>query len=261
MTYPLISALCPTHARAPAYLWMLEECVYWFTQQDWPNKELIIANDDPGQALICKTPGVRVLNYPTRFESLGAKYRAMLEAAKGEYAMCWEDDDVNLPHRMRQAAEHLGSDFDFWNPQSSFYQSGRDGQIHTGHPHGVCMNCSAFRAKAFRGIYPGKAIVNGNVFVASGHVNQDAIADGWAKQNLRWNQATLIAKPKQWSYVYRFGVTGNHFSGQATVENAEQVWRSQMPGVPGVYEIVPRMRLDYVALCDEAAKKAVFPAV
>ncbi len=246
---PLISALCPTYARPPHYLWLLEESVYWFLRQDWPAKELLILNDDPGQVLVCDSPGVRVLNLPVRCPSLGAKYQLLLEAAKGEYAMLWEDDDVSLPHRMRQAAEHLRTEFDFWNPQSSFFQPGATAPVFKNHSHGVCLNASAFRTAKFRGAYPAKRVIDGNPWVAAGHANQDAIADSWAKENLRWNRDTLIGKPELWSFVYRFGVTPCHFSGMATAENAESVWRAHPGGKPGTYFIEPKMRMDYGIEC------------
>jgi cellulose synthase/poly-beta-1,6-N-acetylglucosamine synthase-like glycosyltransferase len=72
----LVSCVCPTYNRPPHYHHLLEEAIESFLRQDYPNKELIVLNDCPGQELICDGPGVRVVNVGERFLSI---YRRQTE--------------------------------------------------------------------------------------------------------------------------------------------------------------------------------------
>src|SRR5687768_12090587 len=95
---PLVSCICPTYGRAPHSLKLLEEAVYWFTRQEYDGpKELIILNDCAEQRLVCHAPNVHVCNYPQRIASLGLKYNALIEIARGSIILPWEDDDISLP--------------------------------------------------------------------------------------------------------------------------------------------------------------------
>src|SRR4051812_19569935 len=69
---PFVSCLLPTFGRAPQQLHLLNESVFWFTQQDYPadRRELIILNDAPGQILTCNVPGVRVVKLSERVPTL-----------------------------------------------------------------------------------------------------------------------------------------------------------------------------------------------
>ena len=49
---PLVSCICPTYNRPPRHQHLLEEAIASFLRQDYPNKELIVLNDCPGQELI-----------------------------------------------------------------------------------------------------------------------------------------------------------------------------------------------------------------
>ncbi|HQX51302.1 MAG TPA: glycosyltransferase family A protein [Planctomycetaceae bacterium] len=93
---PLISCVMPTFGR-PAYV---PEAVACFLQQDYPNKELIVLNDCPGQTYTGDQPGVRIVNVPDRFQTLGEKRNASIEMAQGEIIAVWDDDDISLPWRL-----------------------------------------------------------------------------------------------------------------------------------------------------------------
>ena len=69
----LVSCLMPTYKRMPKAKAVVEESLQSFIQQDWPEKELIIVNDCPGQTLVYNHPHVRVVNLPYRAHSLGEK--------------------------------------------------------------------------------------------------------------------------------------------------------------------------------------------
>ena len=77
---PLISCVMPTYGR-PNYV---DEAVGMFVQQDYPAKELVILNDCPGQVFHSDRADVRVINYDTRFPTLGEKRNVSIEIAQGE---------------------------------------------------------------------------------------------------------------------------------------------------------------------------------
>ena len=86
----------PTFGR-PAYV---PEAVACFLQQDYPRKELILLNDCPGQTYVGDVEGVRIVNVPNRFQTLGEKRNASIEMARGEIIAVWDDDDISLPWRL-----------------------------------------------------------------------------------------------------------------------------------------------------------------
>ena len=92
-----ISCICPTYGRPH----LLEETIESFLRQDFTGtKELLILNDYDEQELVFDHPEVRIINTKERYKTLGEKYNAMFEMAKGKYLTPFEDDDIFLPHRI-----------------------------------------------------------------------------------------------------------------------------------------------------------------
>jgi glycosyltransferase involved in cell wall biosynthesis len=118
-----ISAICPTFNRISKRKHLLEEAIESFLRQDYPNKELILVNDAPGQVLVCDKPGVRIFNLSERFKTLGEKYNWAINACDGELICSFEDDDISLPHRLSFSAEQI-EDYDYYNPKFSFFLDG-----------------------------------------------------------------------------------------------------------------------------------------
>ncbi len=118
----LVSCTMPTYGR-PAYV---GEAVAMFLADDYPNKELILLNDCPGQTFEFDHPRVRVINEPSRFPTLGDKRNACIEAAAGEIIAIVDDDDVYLPWRLSLTVEQmLRRDTPFYRPASYLaYQGG-----------------------------------------------------------------------------------------------------------------------------------------
>ena len=83
----------PTFGRAD----YVAESIAMFLEQDYPNKELIIVNDCPGQTLEGRFPNVRIINSPARWQHLGDKRNHAIELSNGEFIAVWDDDDVYLP--------------------------------------------------------------------------------------------------------------------------------------------------------------------
>ena len=108
MARPMVSCICPTYGRPATYQHLLEEAVASFLRQTYPNKELIVLNDCPGQELVCQAPDVRVVNRADRFPTLGDKYNAAVSLARGDLIAPWEDDDISLPWRLALSVDRLG---------------------------------------------------------------------------------------------------------------------------------------------------------
>lgn len=223
----LISCICPTYGRMPDYIHLLQESVYWFNAQTYQNKELVILNDCPEQRIICNVPNVRVINLSSRFKTLGEKYNALVEEAKGSIIVPWEDDDVSLPERLAQAEEKLRDGREYFNPQQSWYEDA--GILHSDHKHGVCHNASAYRLELFKRS-GGYACVSGS---------QDMDFDHKCKQY------GTVAEPlkckKEWTYIYRWSVSPYHLSGA----NDMQRLYDSIKVESGIVIITPAARIDY----------------
>lgn len=237
---PLVSCLCPTFGRFPEFGHLLCETVESFLRQTYPRKELLILNDCAGQTLACNAPGVRVVNVGRRFASLGEKYNAAVRLSAGDLLCTWEDDDISLPWRIEQGVRRIGGAA-YWNPQRSWFldEGGANPEgvgLHRHHSHGVCHNASIFARSAWEkaGGYP----------AMSGA--QDAAMDRRLKA-LGPCPPPLGDDWREWSYVYRWGVSPIHLSGQPDPDTFYRGLDGQ--GVrQGRFEIVPGWRADYVAM-------------
>lgn len=101
---PLISCIMPTGGRKP-FVQLALDC---FRQQDYPRRELIIADDGSQDLsdLIDGDPAVRLIKLPAR-QSVGAKRNLACQAACGEIIAHWDDDDWHGPRRLSAQVEPL----------------------------------------------------------------------------------------------------------------------------------------------------------
>jgi glycosyltransferase involved in cell wall biosynthesis len=231
----LVSCICPTFNRPPRYQHLLEEAIASFLRQDYPNKELIVLNDCPGQELICDEPGVRVVNVAERFPSLGDKHNAAVGLARGELIAPWDDDDISLPWRLSLSVARIG-DGDYFNPRC-YWLLDNDG-LHFDHPVGYAHNASLFRRAAFEGVggYPSKS------FGADAAL--DAAFSGLAHvvDPLRGDKEL---RRSEWFYIYRWGVSPVHMSGSGVEDFYGEV--GKLPVVEGRFHLSPHWRRDYLA--------------
>jgi len=236
----LISCICPTFARAPEYLHLIEESVECFLRQEWEEKELIVLNDTPGQVLSFRHSDVRIINLPRRVDSLGEKYNLAIKAARGVLICPWEDDDIILPWRLRLSVEVLG-DADYYNPQCYWFLDGAD--LHHEHNMGYGHAMSTFRYSAWKkvGGYP----------EVSGP--QDALMDGILRQQCSVADARQLSRD-EWFYIYRWGVSPHHLSGWTDGE-AHYREIGQQTIVPGEYTLHPHYDADYEAMCHDHIKE------
>jgi glycosyltransferase involved in cell wall biosynthesis len=231
---PLVSCICPTYNRPPRYQHLLEEAIASFLRQDYPNKELIVLNDCPGQELTCDEPGVRVVNVAERYPSIGDKQNAAVGLARGELIAPWDDDDISLPWRLSLSVARLG-DGDYFNPRSYWFLDNEG--LHFDHPMGYANNASLFRRAAFEGVggYPSKS------FGADAAL--DAAFSGLAHAvDPRRGDKELTRG--EWFYIYRWGVSPAHMSGSGVEDFYREV--GKLPIVEGRFHLSPHWRRDYL---------------
>jgi hypothetical protein len=156
--------------------------------------------------------------------------------ARGDLLLPWEDDDISLPGRIKQAIEML-ADADYWKPPQVWYlENGREPLWQ--HNVGVRHHASIFTRDAWRkvGGYP----------AISGA--QDAAMDS-RLMRLRHHidHFPRGIPPEQWQYIYRWGVSPNHLSGSS---NHETAYRSEAakPRRAGRFVLRPHWRQDYSKL-------------
>jgi glycosyltransferase involved in cell wall biosynthesis len=227
-----VSCICPTYNRPPGSQWLVEEAIESFLRQDYPDKELIVLNDCPGQELICDAPDVLVINLPRRFSSYGEKLNAGIALAQGSLIAPWNDDDIMLPWHLSKSIEQL-ADCDYYNPQVYWLLDPQG--LHKGHM-GVGHMCSIFTRSAFN--------------VVDGYPHTTGEEDQLFDHRLKTHPQVKTARPPlssdhDWSYIYRWGVSPVHLSSRQPIEE----WYArigQLPVERGRYFLRPHWKEDYL---------------
>jgi len=234
---PGVSLLCPTFGRPPEQKHLIEECILSFLLQDYAGpKELVILNDCPGQELVCRAPGVRVVNAGARYSSVGAKRNALVSLATHDLLALADDDDIFLPHRISLSVRMLGR-ADYWNPRAYWLLWAGRPIVHeqqTGYAHTASM----FRRSAWR-----------TVCGYDDHCRDDATMDAKLCACCDVAPGWPLSAAESY-YIYRWGL-GEHISGQPDPD-AEYLLRGQAPRTPGVFELHPHWRADYRAMVADA---------
>jgi len=141
---PKVSAVMCTYRRFKC----VERAMNCFLAQDYPNKELIIYNTDvenpyttilpknhhiydPYEAAILKDINIIIINANIdsitneAYTNVGAIRRDALTWATGDYVVTWDDDDIFLPHFMRQGIDKIhATGLPSFKPAESFFYSG-----------------------------------------------------------------------------------------------------------------------------------------
>lgn len=120
---PTVSVLVPTRDRR-AFLPALLRCI---AHQDWPAEdlELIVVDDgaDPVGDVFAGLPNTTYLHLGQRV-ALGTKRNRLVELARGELLVNFDDDDYHPPDRISRSVAHLRaedvavvgrSDLAFWD--------------------------------------------------------------------------------------------------------------------------------------------------
>ncbi len=94
---PLITCIMPTRNRPD----FVKRSVYLFHAQDYPNKELLIFDEESFLDGIDQRDNVAYQwSSVVTYQSIGAKRNAMCKAASGDLIAHWDDDDWQSPRRL-----------------------------------------------------------------------------------------------------------------------------------------------------------------
>lgn len=130
---PKVSAVMCTYGRFKC----VERALNCFLQQDYKGEtELIIFNTDPenpytltselnmlGSVKIVNQGVDSITNEP--YTNVGAIRRDALTHATGDYVVTWDDDDIFLPHFIRQGIDRIAeTGLPSFKPAASFFYSG-----------------------------------------------------------------------------------------------------------------------------------------
>jgi FkbM family methyltransferase len=220
-----------------------------FLRQSYPNKELVILNDCPGQELVCDAPGVRVVNVDERLPTLGDKRNAAIALARGELIAPWDDDDISLPWRLSLSVERLGSDI-YFNPRG--YWLMYENVLYFDENNPLRMNHIIENAHA-KSLYTRAAFkaVGGYPSMDSGEdlTFHNALVT-LASSNSRQGENATDLKIHEWYYIYRWAVSPIHMT---IPEGYQQI--GLLPVEPGKYRILPHWIIDY----EEETRKVLKP--
>lgn len=241
-----VSCITVTYNRPPRHQWLIEEAIQSFLVQDYPEKELIVLNDCPGQRLVCDAPGVTVVNWPRRFRTLGEKRNAAIALADGYALLPWDDDDIMLPWRISMSVRQLAG-ADYFNPSRYWFIDSTG--LHHDHSHGLAHGCSIFTRRAFEKV--------------DGYPPTSSGADLALDRTLRRTAGVTLAVGAElaaddWYYVYRWGVSPVHLSSRGPGNDwYEEIGRQ--PVEPGLYVLRPHWRDNYVERTKVALRHAIAP--
>jgi hypothetical protein len=192
-----------------------------------------VINDCPTQELLCNAPGVRIINHPTRFDTLGEKSNYAVTLARGDLVAPWDDDDINLPWRLSRSVELLSA-ADYFNPRHYWFLDGNG--LHADHAMGVSHNCSLVRRTAWDAL-------GGYGRISLGYdleFDQKMLKSGRPVVDARGKAAL----PRDdWFYIYRWGVSPNHVSGAGRESYYSEI--ATHPVTPGRFILTPHWRQEY----------------
>lgn len=99
--YPMISCMMVTRER----FLLAREAIQCFRRQTYPNKELIVLDDEQASSLkewiaSLQDETIRYIHLPDKKQTLGELRNLAVSMAKGEYVAQWDDDDINHPERL-----------------------------------------------------------------------------------------------------------------------------------------------------------------
>jgi hypothetical protein len=223
-----VSCLCPTYNRAPDNLHLVEEAIESFLRQDYPNKELIVLNDTPGQSLRFDHPDVRIVNSPVRCSSLGDKRNRMASLATGELLCVWDDDDISLPWRLSKSVQMLG-DAEYYNPRAYWFLD--CGRLSHDHRTGTCYFASIYRKCTYEEL-------GGTPDLSMGE--DQAMHEKLITRKMAERPPLPV---EEWYYIYRWGVSPVHLSSMSgdTFYGA----LGKLPIVSGEFTLEPHWEEEY----------------
>lgn len=235
MNLPFVSVLTPTFNRVP----LLEEAVESVLRQDYPGPwEMVIANSCVQQRLRTADPRIVILNLDDR-PPLGEIRNTLVRAAKGEWFLNLDDDDLARPHYLRMCVEEvLKTGWSWAKVGGCVFMEGRDLQD-------------------IRGPTGGQQIFNRSALSAVGgyrplHTAEDAaLLQAWS--DLKVPGGRIPVADERTGTFFGWGSHGGtvlHTSQGCSGDNPaahEQLRLSQANPLTGDIELKPHWRRDYEA--------------
>ena len=97
-----ITLIMPMYRR-----WTLvQKSIKCFLNQTYPNRQLLILNDDPGHPLSIDAPNIQVFNLPERM-ILGKKRQWLLDRVETDLVGSWDSDDLMYPDYLSTAIAQI----------------------------------------------------------------------------------------------------------------------------------------------------------
>lgn len=216
----MISAICVSHFSR---FGLLQRAILNFADQDYPNKELIIAVNQEGYSDIIdafideqQLTNVKVLLFKFT-NTVEAAQKAIMHAG-GQVIVCWDDDNQSSPLRLKAQLQHLQTTgVPSFITKTLYYFHDSSEIFFTDHaqPTGLASDrCAAASAMFFRTSFPLNLSSNGN--------------------DLPWAVAMLLELSKSSSYsfmtnslgLFLVGSNGDNWRG----EELHRRLASNLPG-------------------------------
>lgn len=200
----LVSCVCVTYGRPI----LLGEAVKCFLDQSYPNKELIIVNDQEGVTLKLDEDrdNVRIENIPERFGSLGEKRNYAMSLAQGDYICIWDDDDLYTPWRIEDSVLAM---------QTHKHCDIAKGQI-------ALMSTNDANYMVVSNLFHSQGIISKQYAEEHSYANLSVGEDSDYERKAR--VTSLPVAPFYW-YVYRWGHNIHHLSG---ISDEKKSWERSL---------------------------------
>jgi glycosyltransferase involved in cell wall biosynthesis len=209
---------------------LLGEAVKCFIDQDYPNKELIILNDQDGVILYMDDcpENIHIYNLKTRFGSLGEKRNYIKQLAAGEYFCVWDDDDLYTPFRIRESVEQFQQ-----NPHFDIIKA-KD----------AVLSVNNQNYKIANNLFHSQAIVTKDYMMKTTYPHISTGEDRVFESGAKIYNVDMF--PWFW-YVYRWGLNVHHVSG---IPDEKKSWEKSLTFEPyqkvkGRIKIIPEFKQDY----------------
>ncbi len=256
MTLPFVTALMPTCNRFPHEGHLAGEAVESFLRQTYPNKQLLILNDTPGQTLVFDHPQVKIVNLDKRIATLTEKWFFGASLAETDIICPWDDDDIYLPHRIEQSVKQL-VDIEFWMPPSLWfwYENRQEKEQRAVSESLISFDTGIVRRDAF---------LNATTTANLEPIALEPIASDWTLANemlrfpnvrIKFNEQRQHPPNLDRFYIYRRGVSDQHLSG-SNLSDRDRYAEVANNVVPGTYTIKPSWSRDWTRICERAVVTA-----
>jgi len=217
MINPLVSCLCVTYGRPV----LLGEAIKCFIDQNYPNKELIVLNDQVGVELYMDNcpDSVKIINHPTRFNSLGEKRNYSKSIGNGEFFCVWDDDDLYTPYRISDSVRLMqqNPNYDIIKAREAF------------------MSVDNKNYKVVSNVFHSQAIISKKYMTQNQYPFKSIGEDTDFEKNA--NIGSRVMFPSFW-YIYRWGLGIHHVSG---IEGEKKSWQKSLTFAP--YQIKGRIEV------------------